>query len=208
MERTSAFRYAVLGILSRAGHGFHGWAIKRQCEMVFGCVWEVNVGRVYRALDQLSAAGLIEPAETIDANDLARRRKVFRITAAGWQRLAGLFADAEDGTEWARRDEFAALLLFSECGGPSARARLIERERRRCQLRLRAVLRQRRKHELVEDGSLLHSLVDGAEMEVRARMAWLERVATKGEMSSDHRSDSVLTRGAMRHATSLGVMST
>jgi DNA-binding PadR family transcriptional regulator len=191
MDRTQGFRLAVLGILSRADQGLHGWAIKRQCELAFGCVWEVNVGRVYRAIGQLRAAGLIERAVTIDVNDLTRSRKVFRIAARGRQALAGLFADPREETEWARRDEFAALLVFSESGGLSARVHLVEHERQRCEHRLRSVLRKRRTlRPQAPDAVLLSLLIDGAEMEVRARLAWLDRIAAKVQPPCDDRAPS------------------
>jgi DNA-binding PadR family transcriptional regulator len=154
-------------------------------------VWDVNVGRVYRALSQLRAAALIEPVETIDANDLTRSRKVFRITARGRQALAARFADPREETEWARRDEFAALLVFSEHGGLSARARVVEHERQRCERRLRIVLRKRRTlRPQTPDAALLSLLIDGAEMEVRARLAWLDRIAAKVQLPCGDREPS------------------
>jgi hypothetical protein len=75
---------------------------------------------------------------------------------------------------------FAARLLFSEGCGPSARLHLLEHERERCERRLRTVLRKRRTlcpH--TPDAVLLGLLIDGAELEVRARMAWLDRIAAK-----------------------------
>ena len=151
-------------------------------------MWEVNVGRVYRALGKLCTAGLIEPVETVDANGLSRYRKVFQITARGEHALAARLADPQEDTEWARRDEFAALLVVSGYEGLAARTHLLEHERQRCERRLRTVVRKRRTlRPQASDAMLLSLLIDGAELEVRARLAWLDRIAAKVRVVSDDR---------------------
>jgi len=84
MDRTRSIRYGVLGLLSRAEDGLHGWAIKRQCEKIFGGFWQVNLGEIYRVLDRLKSAGLTEPVGPMGAPPT---RKIFRITDEGRQQF-------------------------------------------------------------------------------------------------------------------------
>jgi hypothetical protein len=98
----------------------------------------------------------------------------------GRQELAEFVRDAGGCAQWTRRDEFPARFLFGECAFMSDRARIIEWERQRCEQRLQAVVRRRRKlGPRTRDAALVSLLIDGAEAEVRARMAWLDRIALK-----------------------------
>ena len=115
-----------------------------------------------------------------DPGDLGRPRKVFRISMRGRQELAAFVRDPGGLGQWRRRDEFPARFLFGECAFMADRTRIIEWERQRCALRLEALIRRRRAlHPKTRDAALVASLIDGAEAEVRARMAWLDRIALK-----------------------------
>jgi DNA-binding PadR family transcriptional regulator len=180
MERTHGLRHAVLGILARADGGLHGWALKRECEIAFGWVWEINVGRVYRALHRLEAQGFVEPVETADTGDQGRPRKVFRISTRGREELAEFVRDAKASAQWERRDEFPVRFLFSGCVFMSDRSRIIDWERQCCEQRLRAIDRRRRAlPPTTRDAALVSLLIDGAGAEIRARLAWLDRTALR-----------------------------
>lgn len=182
MDRRQGLQHAVLGILFRADDGLHGWALKQECEIAFGCVWEINVGRIYRALHKLAAVGLVEriDVEGPDRPGRGRPRRVFRISMRGREEMARFVRDAREDTQWERRYEFSVRLLFSGQVFMSDRVRLVEWERQCCERRLRAVARRRRTlRPETRDAALVNLLIDGAETEIRGRMAWLDRIALK-----------------------------
>jgi DNA-binding PadR family transcriptional regulator len=164
MDRRQGLQHAVLGILFRADDGLHGWALKQECEIAFGCVWEINIGRIYRALHKMAALGLVEPVdvEGLDRAGRGRPRRVFRISMRGREELAKFVRDARKDTQWERRDEFSVRLLLSGQVFMSDRVRLVEWERQRCERRLRAV--SRRRHMVrreTRDAALVNLLIDG-----------------------------------------------
>src|SRR5262245_15625409 len=79
MRHAHGVDYAILGIVSRHPRGVHGYALKRQCERVLGHFWQFNFGEIYRVLDRLAEAGLIEHV-VIDSSS---PRKLYRITDRG-----------------------------------------------------------------------------------------------------------------------------
>ena len=177
MDRTRSIRYGVLGLLSRADDGLHGWAIKRQCEKVFGGFWQVNLGEIYRVLDRLRTAGLAEP---VGPRGAASVRKVFRITDRGRQQFREFLSEEPQDSPRPLREELAVKLLFAETSNIEELSLLVERQRETYIRQLHGVVTQRRtlRPDWVDE-FVTSLLIDGAEMHVRAEIAWLDRVASK-----------------------------
>jgi len=55
-----ALQYAVLGLISAREAGVHGYRLKNEFEALYGDFWALNYGQMYRTLDRLERAGLIE----------------------------------------------------------------------------------------------------------------------------------------------------
>jgi DNA-binding PadR family transcriptional regulator len=80
--------HALLALLSEGPK--YGLQLREEFEARTGEVWPLNAGQVYTTLRRLERDGLIEPEDGDDAaGDDEARQKVYRITAAGEQELAG-----------------------------------------------------------------------------------------------------------------------
>jgi len=177
MDRTRSIRYGVLGLLSRADNGLHGWAIKRQCERVFGGFWQVNLGEIYRVLGRLKNTGLAEHVEVTGAPSM---RKVFRITHRGREQLREFLGQDPQDAPRPLREELAVKLLFAEASDIEGLLLLVERQRETYIRHLHAVVTHRRaRRPEWADEFVTGLLIDGAEMHVRAEIAWLDRVAAR-----------------------------
>ena len=63
----------------------HGYAVREALRERGGARFDLPTGTIYPALRRLEAAGLVDGAW---AEDSGRRRRVYRLTAAGRRRLA------------------------------------------------------------------------------------------------------------------------
>jgi DNA-binding PadR family transcriptional regulator len=176
MRHGPGIRYALLGAVSRHTDGVHGYALKRQCERILGSFWQLNFGEVYRVLDRLADEGLIEQVLTEPESN----RKLYRITERGRRSLDDFILTPPGDAPRPLRQELAVKLLFA---GPEQVAdvlKLIEvqREAYMRQLSQLGVQRRRLKRAPV-DGFVTNLLIDGAELSVRAELAWLEDVTNK-----------------------------
>ena len=80
-----ALQYAVLGLISAREAGVHGYKLKNEFEALYGDFWVLNYGQMYRTLDRLERAGLIEGFDEFQTG--RPNRKVFRITRQGRDQL-------------------------------------------------------------------------------------------------------------------------
>ena len=126
----------------------------------------VSSGQVYMTLRRLERAGLIA---VVPGGSADEDRKVYEVTAAGRERLAGWVAD----TSWPR----AAPVAFHLRLAAVAAARLadpvtvIDRQRRE----LLRQLRMTQQAQLDEDdGSPAALLLEGAALRLQADLRWLE----------------------------------
>jgi DNA-binding PadR family transcriptional regulator len=174
MRQTQSIRYAILGLVSRSSKGVHGYALKRQCDRVLGQFWQLNFGEIYRVLDRLTTEDLIEQIESTDP----RSRKVYRITDRGRQSLDAFILEPPTDAPRPLRQELAIKLLFA---GPEQLPELLDVIRHQRELyarQLQEVGKQRRRLDrLPFDTFVTRMLIEGAELSVRAEMAWLETVA-------------------------------
>ena len=176
MRHTRGIHYAVLGVLSRSPAGVHGYALKRQCERVLGHFWQLNFGEIYRVLDRLAEGGLIEQLVL----EPGTNRKLYRITNKGKRSLDAFVLSSPTDVPRPLRQELAVKLLFA---GPEQRPdllRLIDYQRRAYMRQLHSLESQRRRlRRLPIDAFVTSLLIDGAELSVRAEIAWLDDVTRK-----------------------------
>jgi DNA-binding PadR family transcriptional regulator len=176
MRHAHGIQYALLGVVSQNPEGVHGYAIKRQCERLLGNFWQVNFGEVYRILDRLAQDGLIEQVLAEPESS----RKLYRITTSGQRSLDDFILAPPTDAPRALRQELAVKLLFA---GPTRLPEvlsLIDHQRDAYMRQLRLLGVQRRKLQRAPvDGFVTSLLIDGAELSVRAELAWLDDVTQK-----------------------------
>lgn len=176
MRHGHGIQYALLGLVSQNPDGVHGYAIKRQCERVLGNFWQVNFGEVYRVLDRLATDGLIQ--QVLEEKDSSR--KVYRITEKGRRSLDDFILAPPTDAPRPLRQELAVKLLFA---GPTRLPEvlsLIDLQRDAYMKQLYQLGVQRRRLERAPvDGFVTTLLIDGAELSVRAELAWLDDVTQK-----------------------------
>ena len=171
-----SLRYALLAVVSQYPEGVHGYALKRQCERVLGNFWQLNFGEVYRVLDRLAGEGLIEQVLA----EIESSRKLYRITARGRENLDRFIATPPTDAPRPLRQELAVKLLFVSAGRLPDILRLIDHQREAYLRQLNLLGAHRRKlRRAPVDGFVTGLLMDGAELSVRAELAWLESVIQK-----------------------------
>ena len=176
MRHARGIQYALLGVVSQNPDGVHGYALKRQCDRVLGHFWQLNFGEVYRILDRLSENGLVEEVLA----DSVTSRKVYRITDKGRRSLDDFILEPPTDAPRPLRQELAVKLLFAGANRIPEILRLIDVQRETYLRQLHLLSVQRRKLvKLPIDGFVTGLLIDGAELSVRAELAWLDDVTTK-----------------------------
>jgi len=176
MRHARGIHYALLGVVAQNPDGVHGYALKRQCDRILGHFWQLNFGEVYRILDRLSENGLVEEVLA----DSVSSRKVFRITDRGRQSLDTFILEPPTDAPRPMRQELAVKLLFAGPERMPELVRLIDAQRDTYMKQLHLLSVQRRKiTKLPVDTFVTGLLIDGAELSVRAELAWLEDVAAK-----------------------------
>jgi DNA-binding PadR family transcriptional regulator len=176
MRHAPGIQYAVLGVISRNSEGVHGYALKRQCDRVLGHFWQLSFGEVYRILDRLSENGLVEEVLAMTVST----RKVYRITEKGRRSLDDFVREPATDAPRPLRQELAVKLLFAEAERMPEILRLVDAQRETYVRQLQLLSAQRRKTvKLPVDGFVTGLLIDGAELSVRAELAWLDDVTTK-----------------------------
>jgi DNA-binding PadR family transcriptional regulator len=162
--------------VSQYPDGVHGYALKRHCERVLGNFWQLNFGEVYRVLDRLAAEGLITPVKP----GAESSRKLYRISEKGQRSLDDFILVPPADTPRPLRQELAVKLLFAGPGRLENVLRLIDHQRETYMRELSLLGVQRRR--LVRRGVdtfVTQLLIDGAELSVRAELAWLDEVTVK-----------------------------
>lgn len=176
MRYAGGLRYAVLGVVSRNTNGVHGYELKKQFERLLGSFWQVNLGEVYRVLDRLADEGFIEQA----LSQLGSSRKLYRITEKGRQSLDDFLLAPPTDAPRPLRTELAVKLQFASPGRLPELLKLIDHQREVYMQQLSLLQIQRRKlARLAADAFVTILLIDGAELSVRAELAWLDEVAHK-----------------------------
>lgn len=166
---TNAVQYAVLGLIAARRDGVHGYQIKTELD---GAVWALKHGQVYRALERLRAAGLIEG---FDQPQTGRpNRKVFTITPRGARTLGRWLLRPPTEEIPPLHDELSLKLLLLSAERLDATLALIREQRARYLQRLARLARRRTL--LDDEASVAHLLLRRAEMRLRSDLSWLEVV--------------------------------
>ena len=126
-DRRSLVEWAVLGVL--AGGVRHPYDLARDLGAggPLGRVLTVRRPQVYRAVDRLATAGLVEPSG-VEPGSGGPERTVYRTTAAGREDLAGWLQEPVNHVRDLRQAFLLKLLLLRRSG--SSPAELIHRQRR------------------------------------------------------------------------------
>ncbi|WP_432536979.1 PadR family transcriptional regulator [Kineococcus arenarius] len=114
MARTSQTQLAVLGALSI--EPMTGYRLRAEIVQTLGHFWHESFGQVYPALSALEEAGLVE-RERADERAAGRSGNVFRLTAAGRERLRELLA--EPFSQPSPRDPLLLRLFFAHHVDPA-----------------------------------------------------------------------------------------
>jgi len=173
--KTNNFPYAVLGVVANHPDGVHGYELRTYMEALSDEFWEINYGKLYRALDQLERIGSVTSFELIQSG--RPNRRVFRITETGGKRLDDWLFEPVAEHPQPLRDELSLKLLFIGARSTDQIATLIAQQRSIYMKRLARITRRRRKLEKVGfDSRAISVVIDGAEMRVRADLGWLEHI--------------------------------
>jgi DNA-binding PadR family transcriptional regulator len=143
---------------------------------MLGSFWQLNLGETYRVLDALAHDGLIERNVADDESP----RKLYRITQKGQQTLDDFVLEPPTDAPRPLRQELAVKLLFARAEKLPELLRLVDHQREAYMRELSLLGSQRRKlARLAVDAFVTGLLIDGAELLVRAELAWLDDVAQK-----------------------------
>ena len=181
MRQSHGVRFAILGVVGRNPDGIHGYRLKRQAENALGDFWQLNFGEIYRVLDQLVAGRLIERVDAAKAS-----QKLYRITEKGGRDFEQFLQAPPAGEPRPLRHELAVKILFAERDRLPDLLRLIEHQRDIYLKQLYRLGLQRGKLRQRPHGAFLTELLlDGAELAMRAELAWLDDITRKLVMHFD-----------------------
>lgn len=176
MRIGSWVRYALLGTVAQNAEGVHGWALKTQCERELGSFCQLNFGEIYRVLERLADEGLIEPT----GGEAGSNKKVYRITDKGQRSLDDFILTPPTDAQRPLRQELAVKLKFAPPEQLPKMLHVIAQQREIYMEQLVSLSIQRRKlRRLPVDRFVTGLLIDGAEFQVRAQLAWLDHLAQK-----------------------------
>lgn len=174
-RRGGNFRFAVLGLIANRSEGVHGYQLLSDVEALSDDFWQLNYGRLYRVLDWLEETGEVEISEIFQSG--RPNRKVCRITETGLSSLDEWLLQPLSSDPQPMRDELSLKLLFLRDDRIGRIAELVKQQRAIYLRKLSATVRRRRRLQkagLPDEAITL--VMDGAEMRLRADLAWLDHV--------------------------------
>lgn len=167
--------FALLGLVAARSSGVHGYQLKTEFEALCEDFWQLNYGRLYRALDNLETSGELVGEQQVQIG--RPNRKVYRITSKGEQSLDDWLLQPLSDEPRPLRDELSLRLLFLRHRDPLKVQRLVHEQRAIYMSRLARVARRRRKLDDIDfEATVTRLVMDGLEMRVRADLSWLEHV--------------------------------
>jgi DNA-binding PadR family transcriptional regulator len=169
-------RHALLGLLAQRPR--HGYELHAAFEAVVGGEqnWDVKPAQIYTTLARLEESGYV-CKQAVEQGGGPEKR-IFAITPAGRQALAGWFDDGVSGEH--QRDEFYVKLMLALATGAANPRRVIQTQRLRLFQDLHALTAQRRKLDpAVALARIL--LFDKAIMHLEADLRWLDMVEMRLE---------------------------
>ena len=135
--------FALLGLVAARSSGVHGYQLKTEFEALCEDFWQLNYGRLYRALDNLETSGELVGEQQVQIG--RPNRKVYRITSKGEQSLDDWLLQPLSDEPRPLRDELSLRLLFLRHRDPLKVQRLVREQRAIYMSRLARVARRRRK---------------------------------------------------------------
>ena len=157
----------VLALLAKEPS--HGYELRARLRQALGPLGgEMNEGQVYVTLSRLEKAGLVAPEPAAGVADRPDR-KMYALTAAGQQRVAGWLAEVS----WPKPDltEFHLKLIAAAAAGLADPLAIVDAQRRELLRRLRDAQRAA----LAEpDRSAAGLLLEGIVLRLQADLRWLE----------------------------------
>ncbi len=170
-----ALQYAVLGLISAREAGVHGYRLKNDFEALYGDFWALNYGQMYRTLDRLEQAGLIEGFDEMQTR--RPNRKVFKITKQGQKRLDAWLVHPPSQDPRPLRDDLSLKLLFLSDSRLDEMRAIISTQRALYLQHLARLTKRRDKAAGdTRDGFVMSLLLSQADMRVRTDLAWLDLV--------------------------------
>jgi DNA-binding PadR family transcriptional regulator len=167
--------FALLGLVAARTSGVHGYQLKTEFEALCEDFWQLNYGRLYRALDNLETSGELVGQQQVQIG--RPNRKVYRITSKGEQSLDDWLLQPLSDEPRPLRDELSLRLLFLRHRDPLKVQRLVREQRAIYMSRLARVARRRRKLDGIDfEATVTRLVMDGLEMRVKADLSWLEHV--------------------------------
>jgi DNA-binding PadR family transcriptional regulator len=115
-------RFVLLGLLEAEPR--YGYELKVVFEQFLGGTWQLNIGQIYTTLGKLEAEGLV--AAQVVPQDSSPDRKVYEITEAGRDALAGWAGTVESGPVRLREELFLKVAVLSLSDSRRARALIHE----------------------------------------------------------------------------------
>lgn len=103
-------RQSLLAILDQGP--CYGYQLRNEFDRRTGSTWPLNVGQIYNTLDRLERDGLVEKAESGDADTENSGQIYYRITDAGSTEVAGWLGSPVERSA-ATRDELAIKLAIA-----------------------------------------------------------------------------------------------
>jgi len=147
----------------------HGYELKQALEQTFGAAYpQPNIGQIYVTLGRLEQNGLIQGE---DVSDSKRPKRVYEITDAGREALAGWLAEPTEGPRV--RDEFFMKLVLAPATGLTDRLTLINQQRRHYLNTMRGLSKLAAAED--RENRIAHLLIEGAMLHLQADLDWLER---------------------------------
>lgn len=197
---------AILGLLKE--RPMHGYQLSKELSSTLGSIRRVSYGSLYPTLRRLEEAGEVEvqPGEAA-----ARRKNVYRITAAGEIAFDEMLS--EQGTDAADDSKFGVRLAFFRYLKPEKRIRLLERRRALLEERLNTTQAKLTETQEQIDIYTLSMMTHGQDS-TRSDIAWLDELiaAERSNVVASHTatltapdstrpsSASIKTRGQARAA--------
>lgn len=167
--------FALLGLVAARSSGVHGYQLKTEFEALCEDFWQLNYGRLYRALDNLETSGELVGEQQVQIG--RPNRKVYRITSKGEQSLDDWLLQPLSDEPRPLRDELSLRLLFLRHRDPLKVQRLVREQRAIYMSRLARVARRRRKLDGIDfEATVTRLVMDGLEMRVKADLSWLDHV--------------------------------
>jgi DNA-binding PadR family transcriptional regulator len=169
-----AIRHALLSLLDQ--HESYGYELRAELERSVGSSWgELNIGHVYQLLERLRRDGMIEIVRT-DPQPRRTERVIYAITAEGRDELLD-WLDTPSATSTGYRDDVYLKLAAAARLGSETFGRVVRREREG----LFGELRTLRELASAESDQLVALLLDGATLQVTARIELLDRAEQRAE---------------------------